>query len=157
MLKRNGQNKLLVYDITSAEAEFVKTLYAKFDRIIAGARPKCTNCKACCDFGKTGHRLFVTNLELAYFAANVDQVKRPIGMICPYLDAEIGCTVRRFRPIGCRTYFCSPPKHYSAADLTEQALGEIKSFVEQEQLPYQYCEWLGALDQLAGQVDRRLS
>jgi hypothetical protein len=134
--------------INDTANEFIVELYLRLDRTVSDLGCTCSNCKACCDFGRAGHRLFVTNLELEYFVAKVPEVKRPCGSVCPYLDPSTGCTVRQIRPVGCRTFFCKPPEGYDPHSVTEQALREIKSFVDREKTPYQYCEWLGALDQL---------
>lgn len=132
-----------------AAMALVEGLYLDVDRQTAAVSCECRNCKTCCDFQRAGHRLYVTGLELAHFAAKVGRVLIPSGGACPYLDAESGCTVRQIRPLGCRTYFCREPQGYDAAAVTERQLGRIKRFCDREGLPYVYVEWLEGLRLLA--------
>lgn len=52
--------------------ERMAALYAELDAEIAAHSPVCWNRGLCCNFGRTGHRLYVTALELAYFVRERD-------------------------------------------------------------------------------------
>lgn len=47
--------------------ERMAALYADLEAQIAAHAPVCWNRGHCCNFGRSGHRLYVTPLELAYF------------------------------------------------------------------------------------------
>ncbi len=125
--------------------EYVRKLYREIDERISSGDNVCENCKQCCNFEISGLDLFVSNIEFVYFLANVGQIKRSSGNICPYLDGQKGCMVREFRPIGCRTYFCKPAEGYSAGEIYEWGLNKIKSFVRENELPYGYYRWMEVL------------
>lgn len=124
---------------------FLRELYRGVDEEIGGHGPTCGNCRRCCDFAASGLNLFVTNVELAYFLAGVKRVPGPIAGRCPFLDEARGCTVREFRPLGCRTFFCKAPAGYDPQAIYEAALSRIKGFIRENDLPYSYREWLECL------------
>ena len=45
----------------------MESLYALVDAEVSARKPVCINRGECCNFGRFGHRLFVTPAELAYF------------------------------------------------------------------------------------------
>jgi len=148
MLSPAGLDQLGFASIGDEMIDFVTGLYRELDARIADADSRCANCQLCCNFARARHRLFVTNIELAYFAAHVDRLRSPAAATCPYLDQAQACTVRPIRPIACRTYFCQPAEGYDPAQATEQALSEIKGFLNDRGLPYYYVEWLESLRRL---------
>ncbi len=143
MLDATRLDQLGISEVPDHVLQFVSDLYENIDDTTADSC--CDNCKKCCDFGEFGHRLFVTSVELLHFVSNVDQIKKPEASVCPYLDAEGGCTVRDIRPVGCRTFFCKPADD----TLTERTLSDIKIFLDTDRFPYYYIEWLHALHCLA--------
>jgi Fe-S-cluster containining protein len=124
---------------------FMETLYRDVDDRIGQIQGTCRNCRRCCDFDLSGLNLFVTNLELDYFLFHVKTIPPIVANRCPFLDPDRGCTVRSFRPLGCRTYFCEPPVGYDQQLLYEDALKKIKCFIRENDLSYAYVEWLSAL------------
>ena len=60
----------------SGELELV---YAHVAREIERRGPACWASGRCCNFEKTGHRLYVTGLEAAYTVANLDSVRARSG------------------------------------------------------------------------------
>jgi Fe-S-cluster containining protein len=131
--------------------EFVEELYRWVDAQVSAGGSVCGNCQACCDFDGYGHRLYVTNVEAAYFQQTVAAVRRPVGRVCPYLRVGVGCEARGARPIGCRTFFCRPGADYDMIAVTEEALARIKRFVESQgaSAEYRYQDWIAALNDLA--------
>ncbi|HUU82420.1 MAG TPA: hypothetical protein VM243_02845 [Phycisphaerae bacterium] len=138
----------------ASDPEFVEAvgeLYAELDGEIAAHRPSCTNRGACCRFGEFGHRLFVTPVELAYFAAVTEgPAARPTTAdACPYQRDGL-CTTRVGRPSGCRIFFCDPAARSWQPPLTEAILARLKELHDRFNLPYVYLDWIRALGQLAG-------
>jgi Fe-S-cluster containining protein len=131
--------------VRESVSQLMASIYRDLDASIGQVQSTCQSCKKCCDFAKSGLNLFVTNLELAYFVMNVPPVNEISAGRCPYLDANLGCSVREFRPIGCRTYFCTPPQGYDEQALYENAIGQVKRFIETHPLAYGYIEWLKGL------------
>jgi hypothetical protein len=129
----------------------VEALYAELDAEIAGRLPLCINRGHCCRFEQYGHRLYVTSVELAYFAATADGTQRPADADsdCPYHEGGV-CTARTSRPAGCRIFFCDPAAADWQAPVTERVLRRLRALGEQFGLPYAYVEWRSALRALTG-------
>lgn len=135
-------------------SQLMAGIYHELDDSIGQVQSTCQSCKRCCDFAASGLNLFVSNLELAYFVMTVSPAETIPAGRCPYLDAQLGCRVREYRPIGCRTYFCRPPEGYDEQRLYEKALGQVKRFVEAHHLAYGYIEWLKGLSEFIPPVER---
>jgi Fe-S-cluster containining protein len=134
-------------ELRETVSQLMSSIYRELDATIGQVQSTCRSCKNCCDFAKSGLNLFVSNLELAYFVMNVPPASKIPSGRCPYLDENQGCIVREFRPIGCRTYFCTPPKNYDEQTLYENAIGQVKRFIESHRLAYGYIEWLKGLSE----------
>lgn len=137
----------------SRDAQFldaVAALYERLDAVIAAKNPVCTNRGDCCKFDTFGHNLFVTSVELAHFLGGVSAAidAPPDRSHCPY-QREGRCSVRTFRPAGCRVFFCEPRSQDWQGGLTEQAIAELAALGERFVLPYAYVEWTDALRALA--------
>jgi Fe-S-cluster containining protein len=133
--------------VRESVSQLMASIYRELDTSIGQVQSTCQSCKKCCDFAKSGLNLFVSNLELAYFVMNVPPAEEIPAGRCPYLDENLGCRVREFRPIGCRTYFCRPPEGYDEQMLYEKAIGQVKRFIETQRLAYGYIEWLKGLSE----------
>lgn len=128
-------------------ARAMERFYRELDAAVAGFAPACWNRGLCCRFDRAGHRLFVTSLELLYFAARVAdgggellEVEAPAGR-CPY---QIGgaCTARQVRPLGCRVYFCQASAAWWQPGASERWLARLKQMHAEFGVPYAYVEWL---------------
>jgi hypothetical protein len=130
--------------------ERMAALYAELDAQIVAHGPACWNRGLCCNFGRTGHRLYVTALELIYFAgvqaATGSGLHPPAedAATCPY-QVDGLCTVRDTRPIGCRVYFCQASSRWWQGPMTESWLARLKALHEEFDVPYAYVEWLAGL------------
>jgi len=91
-------------------------LYGSIDERYAGH--SCPGSTECCRFGITGREPYVTSIELVAVARAIaarggplKQAKRALPMArdertCPLLDASARCAIYRWRPLGCRTFYC---------------------------------------------------
>jgi Fe-S-cluster containining protein len=124
-------------------------MLAHLDREIAAHKPKCINRGDCCQFGRYGHRLYVTPAELAYFIRRQDGRSRPATAdACPYqIDGR--CTTREHRPLGCRVFHCEHSDEPWQHELTEQYLARLARLGRRHGMEYRYVEWLAALEQVA--------
>ena len=139
------QSLMETKEIRGQIGAYMRQIYSQIDREVASFGNICENCKRCCDFEHSKLDLFVSNIEFAYFLMNVSLLKKPRGNICPYLTGA-GCSVRDYRPIGCRTYFCKPQNDYSQMEIYERSLSSIKAFVSERNLPYSYYPWIETLN-----------
>ncbi len=132
---------------TDAFTTEMRAFYEDVDASIAAHQPLCINRGDCCKFAAFGHRLYVTDVELAYFLRG--QSGRilpadPAAGACPYQQAG-RCTAREHRPLGCRIFFCDENGRDWQGPEYERRLGRLKQVGERFGIPYRYREWLSAL------------
>jgi hypothetical protein len=127
----------------------VGAFYHEVDRRIETQGLRCRNCGRCCDFGRCGHRLFVTSVELAYFVwGQGGAVRSPAGRCCPYQEGG-ACVARGHRPVGCRLFFCDPQSREWQARQYEDLRARLVGLHEEFGVGYAYVEWLEALGRLS--------
>ncbi len=132
----------------------LETIYQMITDQIEARGPACWASGRCCNFEKTGHRLYVTGLEAAYTVARLE---KPVSVAdvgeararggCPFLSLNL-CSVHTIKPLGCRVYFCDKSAQEWQQDLSEKALDQVKRLHERRNLPYRYGEWRTMLELL---------
>ncbi len=145
--------------LSAAAADAIRDIYQRLDAVIAGHQPRCDASGRCCHFDAYGHRLYVTTLEMMYFAdamglAPLPPTPRSEGNFSlPQLPHQPGCpwqmdglcTARDARPLGCRIYFCDPANQHWQPETYEAFHREITGLHDRFDTPYQYTEWRAAL------------
>ena len=136
-------------------AERMATFYTDVNAAIAAHGPTCWNRGECCSFDSFGHKLFVTSVELAYFARGQLQTWRSprSDATCPYHENG-RCTAREHRPLGCRIFFCDPSAKPWQGSEYERRLSELKQIGDALGVTYRYTEWLSALTALDQAISR---
>src|SRR5689334_7182984 len=126
--------------------EAVADVYGLLQREINLRRPICSTSGRCCRFEDFGHRLYVTTLELAAFAADLgtDRNRTWDGTGCPFQAGGL-CSVHPFRPFGCRVFFCDPTATAWQNEQYERFHARIKRLHDDLDVPYHYVEWRQAL------------
>ncbi len=139
----------------------LEEIYLRLDTIVTGHNPRCDASGRCCRFDAYGHQLFVSTLEMEYFAhrmgltaTRVDDTDaseaRRIALPqlpadgCPWQVNGL-CTAREARPLGCRIYFCDPAHQDWQPEIYEKFHREILQLHARFALPYRYMEWRKAL------------
>ena len=122
-------------------------IYADLDGELAVLRPLCQRSGRCCRFKEFGHQLWTTAVELDYL---VDREGLPPphpggGAVCPYLKDGL-CGVRDHRMLGCRIYFCDAGYAEAMGPLYEKYHARIKDLHRRHGLPYEYGEFLSAIE-----------
>src|SRR5262245_41164884 len=129
----------------------LEVIYADLERELAELRPLCSRSSRCCRFKEYGHQLWTTSVELDYLVDR--QGLPPEGKsetgTCPYLKEGL-CGVRDHRMLGCRIYFCDPGYASAMGPLYEKYHARIKELHRRHGLPYEYAEFLGALNRRSG-------
>jgi hypothetical protein len=115
-----------------------------------GPAGECGACGDCCDFEGFDHRLFVTQPELMYLAANLgaENIKPMPSSRCPY-NIDGRCTIYEYRFSGCRIFCCNGDADFQSG-LSEEALKKLKLICVEFQIPYRYTELAAALNNPAG-------
>lgn len=157
----------------SAVAAALSELFAEASTAIAARGPACWASGRCCNFAKTGHRLYVTGLEAAWTVhharlqsrqtqlaqsreANAKALALPVLSPmsitaarergdCPFL-MDNSCTVHTIKPLACRVYFCDASAQQWQHELSEQLLTELRRVHEKHAISYRYAEWRELLE-----------
>lgn len=135
--------------------EAVGRIYALLQREIDARKPRCDASGRCCRFESFGHRLYVSTIELAAFAAGLEPAAHPAraaegtwdGSGCPF-QVEGLCSVHSIRPFGCRVFFCDATSDDWQHDIYEQFHAQLKQLHDELGVPYRYIEWRAALAEL---------
>jgi len=119
-------------------------LYRRVDEEIAARRPRCELSGRCCDFPRSGQRLYATDLESSYAlaAAGGSAPEAPSGS-CPWY-ADGLCRNREGRPLGCRVYFCDPGWESQMPAVYERYHAELRALHEAHGLDYRYRPFVEA-------------
>ncbi|MGN6369767.1 MAG: hypothetical protein ACTHN5_16025 [Phycisphaerae bacterium] len=142
----------------------VREILAEVDGDVAGRRPVCRASGRCCKFEAYGHRLYVTGVELMYFAAREGRAspvalseKKSVSLPqffgaekiegCPYQVGGL-CTAREGRPLGCRIYFCDENAQGWQNEVYEKYHAKLRGVHEKFGVPYRYVEWRAGLREL---------
>jgi len=102
----------------------------------------CRQDGKCCRFEESDLRLYVTDLEMAYFIHEEKKTRSiPQKGRCPF---QLGnkCMARRSRPLGCRIFFCDAVLADRINDLYEKFHKRLIALHEKHGLNYSYQEFL---------------
>ena len=123
----------------------VADVYERVDREVSSLGATCWNRGQCCNFGRAGHRLYVTTPELIYFGQTHKSLPAaPDAQACPH-QMDGACHAREARPLGCRVYFCQASARWWQPPMTEKHLAELRALGDRFDIPYAYTEWLDGL------------
>lgn len=139
----------------------LEEIYAEVAREIGARGPACWASGRCCNFEKTGHRLYTTGLEAAYTVARLGMLAQPRGLAaadveraraaggCPFQEGNL-CGVHGVRPLGCRVYFCDRSAQEWQFELTERGMARVRELHDRRGIVYAYAEWRVLLEAMAG-------
>jgi Fe-S-cluster containining protein len=136
-----------------AIAAALESIYNQVSQAINTRGPSCWASGRCCNFEKTGHRLYVTGLEAAYTVSRLTHITLDASAIqdararggCPLQVLNL-CGAHTIKPLGCRVYFCDRSAQTWQQELSEQALDQIKALHNQHAIEYRYGEWRSMLE-----------
>jgi Fe-S-cluster containining protein len=131
----------------------LETLYAELDERLAGLDFQCRKDGACCRFGESGIRLYISCLEACYlfgketqsdvaalatdFAAMAVDFSVPAATDCPFQSGDV-CSRRRERTLGCRIYVCDSSLDREISALYEEFHGRVRRLHEKYGIEYLY-------------------
>lgn len=156
-------DKQLVADWLAAagRAEVVAGLegiYAGVAEAVTARGPACWASGRCCNFAKTGHRLYATGLETAYTIKRLSEPlteERLAAAVesggCPFQVLNL-CGVHGIRPLGCRVYFCDRSATEWQRELYEGAMKALRGLHDQCGIEYRYGEWRGMLGRFVSRI-----
>ena len=124
--------------------EAMRAFYEQLDHRITEKGATCWNKGECCQFGRFGHRLYVTALEVCYYLAKGGTPPTVTDDACPHAQ-EGRCHARDRRPLGCRIFYCDPRAQQWQGPLTEDQLAQLRVLHHELDVPYFYADWLVVL------------
>lgn len=125
----------------------LQMFFEETDRLIAAHSPTCWNHGHCCRFGRYGHRLYVTALEVVFYLAGEYDLPAVDEDTCAHARGG-QCQARGHRPLGCRVFFCDPAAQGWQQPLTEARLAVLRGLHGRLGVSYFYTDWMTVLKRL---------
>jgi len=119
------------------------SIYGEVDRAMTDAGFSCSACGRCCDFHANDYVLCASSLETELVVRKTGRRPALAAGRCCFQDAAGACTIHRWRPLGCRTFFCAAASSGAVGPdlghaLHEQALERIRKLSGQNGREWRY-------------------
>lgn len=123
----------------------ITEIYNKIDSELSGINPGCDACGTCCHFNTYDHVLYTSNIETNYILENVIVPSfDPNQGTCPFL-ANNKCTIREYRTLGCRVFFCNPDYKEKSQDIYNKYYTMIKDLAIRNKVEWHYAPMMKLL------------
>ena len=120
-------------------------IYQRLEDELIKLNPDCNACGTCCKFSKFGHVLYTGNIETGFIAQNVEVPDFNVSSnICPFLK-DNQCSIRDFRTLGCRIFYCNPHYKEVSGDLYEKYHRMMKDLSMKYNVQWKYQPFLNQL------------
>lgn len=123
----------------------VVILYQYLEKELTQLNPGCKRCGTCCNFSTFDHVLYASSIEINFITQNVEVPDFNVSdNICPFLK-DNQCSIRDFRTLGCRVFYCNP--HYKEVlnDVYEKYYQMIKDLSGKYNTQWKYLPFLNQL------------
>lgn len=121
-------------------------IYQRLEDELIRLNPGCNACGTCCNFVKFDHVLYTSNIETDFVTMHVEVPDFNVSSNgCPFLK-DNQCSIRDFRTLGCRIFYCNPNYKEISGDLYEKYYRKIKDLSIKHNIQWKYLPFL---DQLA--------
>ncbi|HON45564.1 MAG TPA: YkgJ family cysteine cluster protein [Planctomycetota bacterium] len=113
----------------------LESIYEDLESELAKLHVKCQCCGECCNFSTNGMRLYIYHIEELY---GMEKNQQPYTLqqgICCFQKDNL-CTSHIYRPLGCRTQFCT----ITLQDIYEQYAHQIILLEQKYNIDYEYKE-----------------
>ena len=86
---------------------YLQNIYEELNSEMGAQNVNCDACGKCCNFQTFDHVLYASRIESDYILENVNTPLPEFqdNKTCPFMIDHY-CTVREFRTLGCRVFFC---------------------------------------------------
>ncbi len=120
-------------------------IYKELEAELVSINPGCNACGACCHFDEFNHILYASTIETNYIQENVNVPYFDTDQnVCPFL-ANNQCTIREYRTLGCRVFFCNPDYKETLQDIYEKYYTMIKDLALKNQTEWNYAPMIKLL------------
>jgi Fe-S-cluster containining protein len=125
----------------------LERIYQLLEKELTQLNPGCNQCGTCCDFSTFDHVLYASSIEINYITQNVEVPDFNIAdNVCPFLK-DNQCSIRDFRTLGCRVFYCNPHYKQVLNDVYEKYYQKIKDLREKYAIQWRYLPFLNQLDE----------
>lgn len=120
-------------------------IYQHLEKELTLLNPGCNGCGTCCNFSAFDHVLYASSIEINFITRNVEVPDFNISdNICPFLK-DNQCSIRDFRTLGCRVFYCNPYYNKVLNDLYEKYYQMIKDLSGKYNTQWKYLPFLNQL------------
>ncbi|MDR4510035.1 MAG: YkgJ family cysteine cluster protein [Candidatus Brocadiaceae bacterium] len=121
------------------------TIYQQLDEEVAREKPMCRGCGTCCNFDTFDHVLYASKIEVDFILRNAKVPNFDISdNKCPFLK-DNHCSIREYRTLGCRIFYCDASFREASHVLYEKYLRLLKELGEKYQVEWNYASFLHQL------------
>lgn len=121
------------------------TIYQHLEKELTLVNPGCNRCGTCCNFTAFDHILYASNIEVDFIVRNVKVPDFNVSdNVCPFLK-ENQCSIRGFRTLGCRVFYCNPQYKEVLPALYEKYYQLIKDLSRKYNTQWEYLPFLDRL------------
>ena len=122
-------------------------IYQLLEKELTQLNPGCNQCGTCCDFSTFDHVLYASSIEINYITQNVEVPDFNVAdNVCPFLK-DNQCSIRDFRTLGCRVFYCNPHYKQVLNDVYEKYYQKIKDLRGKYTIQWRYLPFLNQLDE----------
>ncbi len=126
--------------------------YQDLEKELVLLNPKCTTCGTCCKFSTFDHILYTSSIEVDFIVRYVDIPDFDISKnICPFLKNN-QCSIRDFRTLGCRVFYCDPHFKETSQSLYEKYYLMIKRLSQKYHTQWKYLPFLNQLNEFKSKL-----
>ncbi len=120
-------------------------IYKQLEEELVSINPGCNTCGTCCHFDEFGHVLYTSTIETDYIKDNVEVPSfDPDKNVCPFL-VNHECSIREYRALGCRVFFCNPHYKETLAEIYEKYYAMIKDLALENKVEWHYAPMMQQL------------
>lgn len=129
-------------------------LYQHLEKELTQLNPGCNTCGTCCNFSTFDHVLYTSSIEVNYITQYVEVPDFNISdNVCPFLK-DNQCSIRDFRTLGCRIFYCNPHYKEILYDLYEKYHCMIKELSKKYNYQWKYLPFLSQLAELKSKPNK---
>lgn len=118
-------------------------MYEELDAFLAGLGVECRACGDCCDFARNAYRLYASFIERAAAVQQGEAPRLAASGRCAF-QADGRCTIRPWRPLGCRVFFCAPEHKAREQQVYHQFQERVRALTQSHGLPWDYAPFFEA-------------
>lgn len=128
------------------------TLYQDLEKELMALNPGCDRCGTCCNFRTFDHVLYASSIEVDFITQHVEVPDFDVtNNRCPFLK-DNQCSIRTFRALGCRIFYCDPDYQAISHDLYEKYHRIIKKISKKYNVQWKYLPFLTQLSEFKSRL-----